>query len=129
MRHILLLPLALVGLSSVGAQDVANGSFSIPCAVRIRPIASADYDLSNECVLRGEVTAVRDRLLKVRLTFGVIHIEIGNGGGHLGIGEGQRIEVLACKRQEGLRQWFIAREIRTSSGVLVLRDAQGVPLL
>jgi hypothetical protein len=91
-------------------------------------MSAAGYDPSSELVLRGTVSESRGGFLKVRLPFGVVRIEVGQAMSDSAISLGQTVEVIACKRQNDQGQWFVAREVRTAAGTLVLRDPRGVPV-
>jgi hypothetical protein len=91
-------------------------------------MSAAGYDPSSELVLRGTVSESRDGFLKVRLPFGVVRIEVGQAMSDFAIGLGQTVEVTACKRQNDQGQWFVAREVCTAAGTIVLRDPRGVPV-
>jgi hypothetical protein len=125
MRPTLLLTLALIA-TPVLAQAAAH-SATVPCSVRIRPVAAADYDPSSEFTLRGTVTESQAGQLKLRLPFGVVRIQVGTAFPSGTVAVGQVVEVLASKRQDDQGQRFVAREVRHPGGTTVLRDAQGVP--
>ncbi len=120
--------LALLLFAIPALAQVTASSGAVPCSVRIRPIAAADYDPASEFTLQGTVIAVLDGALKLRLPFGVIRVQVGQALRHGTLAVGETIEVLASRRQDDAGQRFVAREVRTASGTVVLRDAQGVPV-
>lgn len=127
MRPTLLLSLVLA-ITPVLAQAPSQAGASVPCAVRIRPRAAADYDPSTEVVLRGTVASLQAAGLRLQLTAGTVRVDLGNAGLLDSLAPGMAIEVVASKRQDDAGQRLVARELRTPNGTLVLRDAQGVPV-
>lgn len=128
MHPTMLLLCAAVSATGLFGQATAATAGSVPCSVRIRPKVAADYDPGSEMLLRGPVTSARDGILKVRLPFGVVHIQVGTALDGASLGPGQVVEVLASKRQDDRSQWFVAREVRSGPSTLVLRDSRGVPV-
>lgn len=122
----LALALALAGF--IAEPALAQATASATVTVRIRPRAAADYDLSSEVILRGQVVAHEKGIIRLRLSPGVVRVDTGAWNGSDLLQPGTAIEVVAAKRQEDGRQRHIAREIRHAGGVVVIRDAQGVPL-
>lgn len=122
----LALVLALAGF--IAGPVWAQATASATAMVRIRPRAAADYDLSSEVVLRGQVVAQERDVILLRLSAGTVRVDTGAWGGSDVLQPGTAIEVVAAKRQEDGRQRLIAREIRHAGGLAVIRDAEGVPL-
>lgn len=122
----LALGLALVGVVAGPVQ--AQATVGVPCAVRIRPLAAADYDPSTEVLLRGRVIGRENGLILLRITAGIVRVDAGAWGGSAPYEAASTVEILASKRQEGGHQRFLAREIRQDSGSVMIRDARGVPL-
>ena len=120
----LALGLALAGF--IAGPALAQATASVPCAVRIRPRAVADYDPSTEVVLRGRVMGRENGMLLLRLSAGIVKVNADSWGGSV-VGAPE-VEVLASMRVEEGRQRFLAREIRSTEGLVAIRDAQGVPL-
>jgi len=127
MRPTLFLSAALAVTHLLG-QGTTKAAGFVPCSVRICSVAAEGYDPGSEMLLRGTVTDAKDGILKVRLPFGVVHIQVGTALNGTSMGTGQAVEVLASRRQDDRSQWFVAREIRTGTSTLVLRDARGVPV-
>lgn len=123
----LLLAVAVAGAQG-WAQEGVRAQASLPCTVRIRPLAAADYDPGSEVALHGEVTFAGEGLLKVRLACGVVRVEVGRSIAWDGSLVGQTVDVLAARRQDDQGQRFLARELRTAGGTWILRDRRGVPL-
>ena len=67
-------------------------------------------------------------LFLVRIAAGVVRVDAGAWAGPEPRDAEISLEILAARHQENGRQTFLAREIRTASGTVLLRDAQGVPL-
>jgi hypothetical protein len=95
--------------------------------VRIRNLATTDYDPATEFLLRGIVTEARAGLLRVRLPVGVVRIHLGTPLAPP-VAVGHRVEILASRQQDEQGQWFTAREVRTGAGTFVLRDPRGALL-
>jgi len=53
---------------------------------------------------------------------------VGTALASLSVAPGQAVEITGAKRQDERGQRFLARELRAGSRVLVLRDADGVPV-
>jgi hypothetical protein len=121
----MVLGVALVGC--VAGIASAQSGIGVPCSVRIRPRAAADYDPSTEVILRGQLVGQENGMLLLRLSAGVVRVDAGTLGSRTQL-VGSTVEVLASKRQEERRQWFVAREVRHGGGNVVLRDVQGVPV-
>jgi hypothetical protein len=117
--------LALAGGSGVVAKAQSTCSASI--AVRIRPLAAADYDLSSEVTLHGVVEGWEGGAIRLRLTAGVLRVDTGTLDTSALLEAGTAIKVLASRHMVDGRQKFLAREIQHAGGVLTLRDALGVP--
>jgi hypothetical protein len=128
MRHTLLLLCAVLPSSHLLGQVTSKAAGFVPCSVRIRPMAAAGYDPGSEMLLSGTVTDAKDGILKLRLPYGVVRIQVGLALESVSVDAGQAVEVLASKRQDDHGQWFVAREVRTGASTLVLRDARGVPV-
>jgi hypothetical protein len=124
MGSILFLTL-LLAVTPALAQASAHAS--VPCAVRIRSKASADYNPASEFLLKGKVSEAGNGILKLRLPFGVVRIQVGSSFHGDSLTIGQEVEVVASSWQDDLGQHVVGREIRHGGGILVLRDAQGVP--
>jgi len=118
--------LALAGGS--GVVVLAQSTRSASIAVRIRPLAAADYDLSSEVTLRGVVEGWEGGAIRLRLAAGFLRVDTGVLDTSGLLEAGAAIEVLASRRVVDGRQQFLAREIQHAGGVLRLRDASGVPL-
>ena len=125
-RH---LALSLAFAGSVSGLGLAQTTTTVPCLVRIRPRAAADYDPSSEVILRGHVIGRENGLILLRMAAGIVHVDAGAWDGSGPPDPASTVEILASRRQEDGRQRFIAREIRHATGCLVIRDAQGVPQL
>jgi len=126
MGSIVFLTLTLV-LAVTPAMAQASARVSVPCAVRIRSMASADYNPAGEFLLKGKVSEVENGILKLRLPFGVVRIQVGRAFKGETLAIGQEVEVVASAWQDDLGQHVVGREIRHGGDLLVLRDAQGVP--
>jgi len=128
MRHTLLLLCTVLPSTHLLGQVTGKAAGFVPCSVRIRPMAAAGYDPGSEMLLRGTVTDAKDGILKLRLPYGVVRIQVGLALESVTVDAGQAVEVLASRRQDDHGQWFVAREVRTGASTLVLRDARGVPV-
>jgi len=128
MRPTLLLSLALILTPTLSQAQAARSSATATCTVRIRPLAAADYDPSSEVVLRGTVVDIQGSTLRLRLACGTVRVEVGTALASLSVAPGQAVEITGAKRQDERGQRFLARELRAGSRVLVLRDADGVPV-
>lgn len=122
------LSLALVFMGFLAMPIRAQATAAATCSVRIRPRAAADYDPSAEVLLRGRVIGREAGLILLRLPAGTVRVDAGAWGGAATLEAGSSVEILASRRQEDGRQRFLAREIRHSEGLVVIRDAEGVPL-
>ncbi len=120
----LVLAMSVVVAEPARAQATAN----VTCSARIRPQAAADYDLSTEVTLRGQVVGREGAMILLKIAAGTVRIDAGVSAAVAAIPVGSVIEVVAAKRQENGRQRLLAREIRHWSGALVLRDRDGVPI-
>ena len=128
MRPTLLLSLVLILTPTlIQAQAPARSSATATCTARIRPLAAADYDPSSEVVLAGTVVEIQGSTLRLRLACGTVRVELGSSLSAATLTLGQAVTITGCKRQNESGQRFLAREVRTGSQVLVLRDADGVP--
>jgi len=128
MRPVLQLTLSLIAILPLQAQAGGNSGVHIPCAVRIRPIAAAEYDPAGELTLRGTVLEAREGILKVRLSMGQVRVQVGPLLTSGAVAVGQIIEVIASRWQDEGGQRLIAREVHTATSTFVLRDARGVPV-
>jgi hypothetical protein len=128
MRHTLLLLCAALPVTHLLGQVTVMAAGRVPCLVRIRPMAAAGYDPGSEMLLRGTVTGAKDGILKVRLPFGVVRIQVGPALDTSPADIGQVVEVLASRCQDDRDQWFVARKVHLGTSTLVLRDARGVPV-
>lgn len=128
MRPTMLLLCVALSVTHLLGQVTSKAAGFVPCSVRIRPMAAAGYDPGSEMLLRGTVASAKDGILKVRLPFGVVQIQVGPDLDNSPVDRGQVVEVLASRRQDDHGQWFVAREVRTETSTLVLRDARGVPV-
>lgn len=128
MHPTMLLLCAAISATGLSGQVTATAAGFVPCSVRIRPKPAADYDPGSEMLLRGSVASAKDGVLKMRLPFGVVHIQVGTALDGACLDMGQAVEVLASRRQDDRSQWFVAREVRGGIRPLVLRDSQGVPV-
>jgi len=120
------LALGLMLAAACAGQALAQSSTTVPCSVRIRPRAAADYDPSTEVSLRGRVVGAEQGLILLKIAAGTLRVEAGSLA-DFGT-SGPEVVILASMRMEGGRQRFLAREIRTEGGLVKLRDALGVPL-
>ena len=84
--------------------------------------------LADDITVRGRVIGRDQGLFLVRIAAGVVRVNAGAWPGPEPRDAKASLEILAARRQENGRQIFLAREIRTASGTVVLRDTQGVPL-
>ena len=106
----------------------AQATASIPISVHIRSHVAGGYEPSSELLLRGRVIGRDQGLFLVRIAAGVVRVDAGAWAGPEPRDAEISLEILAARHQENGRQTFLAREIRTASGTVLLRDAQGVPL-
>ncbi len=125
MRPTTLLALVLMAMPVAAQAPVQTAS--VPCTVRIRPRAAADYDLSTQVELRGTISEVQAGSLRLRLPFGTVTVELGGSASTLSVG--QSVTVVASKRSSEAGQRLVAREVRGTESTLILRDAQGVPVV
>jgi hypothetical protein len=109
-------------------QAGAQATLSVPCSIRIRSPRAADYDLTHEFTLKGVVVDAQDGVMRLRLLLGVVRVRLGQGFPAGAVRPGQAVSVLAARSQDDSSQWFVAREVRRAEGILVLRDADGVPV-
>lgn len=128
LRSLHHLALGLVFLGFAAGPAFAQTTVAVPCTVRIRPRAAADYDPSTEVLLQGRVIGREDGLILLRMAAGIVRVQAGAWQGTPATAGELAVEIIASKRQEGDRQRFLAREIRHAEGRVVLRDVQGVPL-
>jgi hypothetical protein len=117
---------ALAVMSPLMAQAAPASTLAVPCAVRIRPRAAADYDPSAELVLSGTVVAAQTGSLRLQLAFGTVRVDLGSAAPLVTVGE--QAVVTVSRLQDGTGQRFVARELRSAEGDQVLRDAEGVPV-
>ena len=120
--------LALLLATLLAGPAWAQATASIPISVHIRSHAAGGYEPSSELLLRGRVIGRDQGLFLVRIAAGVVRVNAGAWPGPEPRDAKASLEILAARRQENGRQIFLAREIRTASGTVVLRDTQGVPL-
>jgi len=125
MRPILILALLA---TPAWPQATSRAGVLAPVSVRIRSPLAADYDPSSEFTLEGTVLEARAGVLRLRLPMGVVRILLGATLAPGAVRPGQLVAVLAARAQDEHSQWFVARELRRAEGVLVLRDARGVPV-
>jgi hypothetical protein len=127
VRPTLILGLSLVVVPGL-AQAEPRATLAVPCSVRIRAIASADYDPSSEFTLQGTVIALGDGHLKLKVSCGVVTVQTGSAFPGQAISLGQTLAVIACTMQKEGSQRIVARELRHAGGSHALRDVRGVPL-
>lgn len=120
----LALGLALVGF--LAGPALAQAAAAVPCTVRIRPRAAADYDPSTEVLLRGRIIGRENGLILLRMAAGTVHVDAGAWGEPGWPDTASTIEILASRRQEDGHQRFLAREIRQAGSSVMIRDARGV---
>ena len=125
-RLALALGLALAGF--IAGPALAQATATATATVHIRPRAAADYDLSSEVLLRGQVVVCEKNVILLRLSVGIVRVDTGAWGGAGLLQPETAVEVVAAKWQEDGHQRFIAREIRHAGKLVVIRDTQGVPL-
>ena len=129
--HLALTHRMAVGLGLLGALSLpirAQAKVGIPCAVRIRSLASADYDHSTEVLLRGFLVGREKGLLLLKIAAGIVRVDVGSWDEAIVMAAPAEVVVLAAKRQEGAGQKLVAREIRYDGGLVVCRDGNGVPV-
>jgi hypothetical protein len=125
MRLLAKAVLVLSTMAPLMAQ-AAPQTIAVPCAVRIRPRAAADYDPSSELVLAGTVIAAQPGSLRLQLGYGTVRVDLG--GAVPAVVVGQDVAVTVSRLQDDLGQRFVARELRSGEVDQVLRDAEGVPV-
>lgn len=118
--------LSLLGILGLRAQ--AQATTGVSCAVRIRSLASADYDHSTEVLLPGLLVGREKGLLLLKIAAGIVRVDVGSWDEAIIKGAPAEVIVLAAKRQEGAGQKLVAREIRFDGGCIVCRDSNGVPV-
>ena len=111
----------------LGGPLAAQATVAVPCTVRIRPRAAADYDPATEVTLKGRVAGWQDGHLLLRIPAGILRVDTAAWDTAGTLGAGTPVEILASRRDEAGRQRFLAREVRHGGGILVVRDALGVP--
>lgn len=120
-----------VGLGMLGMLSLpvrAQAQVGVPCSVRIRSLASADYDAATEVLLHGLVVGWEQGLLLLRIPAGTVRVEVGPWAEAI-IEKGlTEVQLLAAKRQDEGGQRLVARELRYGGGLVAIRDANGVPL-
>ncbi len=120
--------LGLLLATLLAAPALAQATATIPISVHIRSRAAGGYEPSSELLLRGRVIGRDQGLFLVRITAGVVRVNAGAWHGPEPRDAEASLEIIAARHQENGRQTFLAREIRTASGTVVLRDTQGMPL-
>lgn len=115
-------------LGALSLQVRAQARVGVPCSVRIRSLASADYDHSTEVLLRGLLVGREKGLLLLKIAAGIVRVDVGSWDEVIVMAAPAEVVVLAAKRQEDTRQKLVAREIRYDGGFVVCRDVNGVPI-
>ena len=117
------------------APLLAQGQQSSSIAqATVRLIKADDYALSGgynpglEVKLEGVVEQAGGGLLRLRMAFGSVLVDLGRAGRDLAVAAGQPLQVVASKVMQDGNQKLLAREVRTASSVIRLRDAQGLPI-
>jgi hypothetical protein len=100
----------------------------VTCTVRILSPAEAGIDPAPEVLLKGQFIGRAQGLLLLRIPAGVVRVDADAWDGAEARKVGLIVEVLASRRQEAGRQWFVAREIRFAGGKVMIRDTKGLPL-
>ena len=86
------------------------------------------YDPGTEISLQGEVERAADGSVSLHMPYGNVLVELGKAGQHLAFKTGERLQVVVSKVMRGTSQLLLAREVKTETRVVELRDADGMPM-
>ncbi|HXC18195.1 MAG TPA: hypothetical protein VNV60_12205 [Holophagaceae bacterium] len=113
------------------AQSRQASSFAQASArilLRDSYVRMGGYDPATEVQLSGRVEQAGGGLLRMRMAFGMVTVELGEAGRNLVLRPGELVQVIVSKVMQGSSQRLLTRELRMESKVVELRDVEGLPL-